>query len=186
MTDMKKPNDDKAKEKRFVLITLIVSLVLMSCAFVYILTEVYIGTDEISSRIEAQLDDGNYENAYALMEKYSERILPDVMEEYKTECSYLEAQKTFGLGNIQKARSIFKELGEYADSKEMIAECDYISAYESVRPKAIIPGQRPRFLALAGYKNSDEKVTGMQILHSRRIPTLAGKYRRRILSLPCA
>ncbi|MCK5129048.1 MAG: hypothetical protein KAQ68_04285 [Clostridiales bacterium] len=155
---MRNINDARIKEKRFVIITILISLVIIGCLFVYILTEVYISTNEIIQRIESQLNTNNYENALVLMEKYKERLEPDVLQDYSLKCSYQEAIHALSNDNITKARSIFKVLGDYESAKELILECDYINAC-LIFDSGDYTRAKISFLTISGYKDSDKKVT---------------------------
>ena len=86
--------------------------------------------EEVSGRFKAL---GNYKKAYeyyeacrpAVEEQRKERELQEKKKkEEAIEARYKEACDQKGKGNLQHASEMFKELGDYKDSKQQAEECD--------------------------------------------------------------
>ena len=102
-------------EKRFLYITLAVSFALMAAIIYFILTEVYISEDTAIEKIMQKIDVDMIDQAYELLEQYSDKIAEEKIAEIETECEYSTAVTALNAGNTKDARSIFNTLSDEKD-----------------------------------------------------------------------
>ncbi len=94
---------------------------------------------------EKRIKECKYQNALLLIEAEDFAGAKGLLKElkgYNTDietklqiCDYSIAKKHLDKGKYDKAEEIFKELGDYGDSKEMIKECSYRKALSFIESK---------------------------------------------------